>query len=172
MKSKTNKAKELALLKDKLPNSKVAIFTSFSKAGEKGLSVSQMTALKKLLRSSKSEYFVIKKTLIDLAIKDKRYDGLDIYGMEGSIGLVLGDNDVYKIAKSVYEFSKKNSSLHFWGAVVDGKFLGLEAFLEIAKMPSRETLIVRLLGMMKYPLTGLYVVLSETAKQRVSAGLS
>ncbi|MEK7603786.1 MAG: 50S ribosomal protein L10 [Patescibacteria group bacterium] len=168
MKSKTNKAKELALLKDKLPNSKVVVFTSFSKAGEKGLSVSQMTALKKLLRSSNSEYFVIKKTLIDLAIKDKRYDGLDIYGMDGSIGLVLGDNDVYKIAKDVYEFSKKNSSLHFWGAVTDGKFLGLDAFLEIAKMPSRETLIVRLLGMMKYPLTGLYVVLSETAKQRVA----
>ena len=71
MKSKTQKQAELKGLKDKLPKSKISVFTSFSKAGEKGLSVAQMTELKRLLRSMKSEYFVTKKTLIDLAVKDK-----------------------------------------------------------------------------------------------------
>ena len=173
MKSKQQKAKELKALRDKLPKSKITIFTSFSKAGEKGLSVAQMTELKRALRSLGSEYFVTKKTLIDLALRstqgkqpDKNYDGLDVYGMDGSVGLVLGGSDPYGIAKSVYNFSKKNPALHFWGALVDRKFIDAEAFLEIAKMPSREVLLGRLVGMLTYPIRGLAVALSEVAKTK------
>jgi len=113
-----------------------------------------------------SEYFVTKKTLINLAVKDKNYDGLDVYGMDGSVGLVLGGSDSYGVAKSVYNFSKKNPALHFWGALVDGKFIDADAFLEIAKMPSREVLLGRLVGMLAYPVRGLAVALSEIAKKQ------
>lgn len=166
MKSKIQKSEELKLLKDKLPKSKITVFTSFSKAGEKGLSVAQITEMKRLLRSLHSEYFVTKKTLMDLAFKDGKYDGLDIYGMEGSVGLILGDDEPYLIAKKIYEFSKKNQALHFWGVIMEGKFLSKEGFMEIAKMPSKEILIGRLLGMMTYPMRGLAVALSEVAKQK------
>ena len=174
MKSKIQKSEELQSLKDKLPKSKITVFTSFSpstssgqvKTGEKGLSVAQMIELKRLLRSLGAEYFVTKKTLMNLALKEKKYDGLDIYKMEGSIGLVLGDDDPYAVAKKVYEFSRKNKFLHFWGALFDGKFLGKDGFLEIAKMPSKEVLIGRLLGMLTYPMRGLAVALSEVAKKR------
>jgi len=168
MKSRSKKKEELKLLKNKLPKFEMVVLTSFSKAGEKGLSVAQMTELKRLLRSLGSEYFVTKKTLIDLATKDKNYDGLDVYGMDGSVGLVLGGSDPYGVAKSVYNFSKKNSALHFWGAIVGGKFIDTDAFLEIAKMPSREVLMGRLVGMLTYPMRGLAVALSEVAKSRVS----
>lgn len=166
MKSKIQKSEELKRLKDKLPKSKITVFTSFSTAGEKGLSVAQMTELKRLLRTMKSEYFVTKKTLMDLALKDKKYDGLDMYKMEGSIGLVIGEDDPYSIAKKIYEFSRKNPSLHFWGAVLEGKFVGKEGFLEVARMPSKEVLIGRLLGMLTYPMRGLAVALSEVAKKK------
>ena len=177
MKSRTQKSKELKNLEAKLPSSKITIFTSFSpsthstssgqaKSGEKGLSVAQMTELKRLLRGIKSEYFVTKKTLMDLALKNKKYDGLDVYKMEGSVGLIIGNEDPYIIAKKVYEFSKKNQALHFWGSILDGKFTGKEGFLEIARMPSKEVLIGRLLGMLTYPMRGLAVVLSEAAKQK------
>ena len=165
MKSKTQKSEELKALKAKLPKSTITVFTSFSKAGEKGLSVAQMTELKRLLRSMKSEYFVTKKTLMDLALRDKKYDGLDMYKMEGSIGLILGDDDPYAIAKKVYEFSRKNPALHFWGAIMESKFVGKDGFLEIAKMPSKEVLISRLVGMLTYPMRGLAVVLSEITKK-------
>ena len=166
MKSRTQKSAELKTLKSKLPKAKISVFTSFSKAGEKGLSVAQMTELKRLLRSLGSEYFVTKKTLIDLATKNKNYDGLNVYKMEGSVGLILGDDDPYLVAKKVYEFSKKNPSLHFWGAIMEGKFIGLESFLEVAKMPSKEVLIGRLLGMLTYPMRGLAIALSEVAKKK------
>jgi len=167
MKSKSQKSEELKALKEKLPKSKITVFTSFSKTGEKGLSVAQMTELKRLLRVMRSEYFVTKKTLMDLALKGKNYDGLNIYKMEGSIGLVMGEDDPYAVAKKVYEFSRKNPSLHLWGALMDGKFFSKEGFLEIAKMPSREVLLGRLVGMLTYPMRGLAVVLGEIAKSKV-----
>ena len=174
MKSKSQKIEELKNLKDKLPKSKITVFTSFSpstssgqvKSGEKGLSVTQMTELKRLLRSMKSEYLVTKKTLMDLALRDKKYDGLDIYKMDGSVGLIIGNEDEYGLAKKVYEFSRKNPALHFWGALMDGKFMGKDGFLEIAKMPSKEVLIGRLVGMLTYPIKGLAVTLSEIAKSK------
>lgn len=168
MKSKIQKTDELKTLKKKLPGSKISIFTSFSKAGEKGLSVAQMTELKRLLRSMDSEYYVTKKTLVDLATKEGKYDGLDVFAMEGSIGMVLGNQDPYLVAKKVYEFSKKNPALKFWGAVLENKFFGKEAFMEIAKMPSKEVLIGRLLGMLTYPMRGLAVALSEVAKKKTT----
>jgi len=62
MKSKEQKKKELAGLKDKLAKSKITIFTTFAREGEKGLAVSGMRGLKKDLRAADSEYVVGKKT--------------------------------------------------------------------------------------------------------------
>jgi large subunit ribosomal protein L10 len=166
MKTKARKSQELAKLKEKLPKSKITVFTSFAREGEKGLSVAQMTQLKRLLRSIKSEYFVTKKTLIDLATgKD---DKLGVYGIKGSVGLVLGYEDPYGLAKKIYEFSRKNQALQFSGAMMDGEYLDAARFMEIAKMPSKEVLLGRLVGMLTYPMRGLAVSLSEIAKQKTS----
>src|SRR3989344_8672063 len=138
MKSKQKKQEELSKLKEQLPKSKITIFTSFSKPGEKGLSVAQATQLKRLLRSNDADYIVTKKTLMEKAfVKNK---DVDVYQVAGSPGLVLGYGDPYNVAKKVYEFAKKNQALSFWGALVDGKFIDTNSFLDIAKMPSKEIL--------------------------------
>lgn len=167
MKSKTQKREELRTLKAKLPKSKITVFTTFSRAGEKGLSVAQMSELKRALRAIDAELLVTKKTLIDIALKELKSKA-DVYGMEGSVGLVLGNDDVYAISKKLYEFSKKNKALQFFGAIFENNFLGKEGFLEMAQMPSKEVLIGRLLGMLTYPMRGLAVVLSEVEKKKVS----
>ncbi len=165
MKPKSKKKEELKKLKAKLPKSKITVFTTFSRAGEKGLSVAQMSELKKTLRAMNAELFVTKKTLMDLALKELKSEA-DVYGMEGSVGLVFGDNDIYAISKKLYEFAKKNKALQFFGAIFENNFMGKEGFLEMAKMPSIETLLARLFGMMKYPISGLAIVLSEVAKKK------
>lgn len=173
MKSKTKKSTELKKLKEKLPKSKITVFTTFSRAGEKGLSVAQMSELKKALRDMDAELFVTKKTLIDLVLKELKSEA-NVYAMDGSVGLVLGNGDAYAISKKLYEFAKKNKALQFFGAIFSiegrsvsgGDFIGKDGFLEMAKMPSRETLLARLFGMMKYPISGLAIVLSEVAKKK------
>lgn len=169
MKTKVQKSSELKTIKDKIPASKAVVFTTFSRAGEKGLSVAQMTEMKRLLRSMNAQYFVIKKSLTDLALKSLNLQGADVFGFNGSLGLALGNDDPYALAKSLYEFSKKNPALQFHGAFIDGVYHDADAFMEMAKMPSREVLLGRLVGMLKYPITGLYITLSEVAKQKESA---
>lgn len=167
MKSKKQKSEELKSLKSKLPESQITVFTSFARTGEKGLSVAQMMQLKRLLREAKSEYVVTKKTLVEMATKDISKEApIDVYDMVGSLGLVVGNEEPYSIAKKLYEFSRKNPALKFFGAVIGGAFISKEQFLEMAKMPSKEILIGRLLGMMKYPITSLYVVMSEVVKKK------
>ena len=173
MKTKIQKKEELKSLQDKLPKSQITVFTSFARTGEKGLSVAQMTQLKRLLREAHSEYIVTKKTLIEMATKDISKDAvIDIYSMDGSLGLVIGNDEPYSLAKRMYDFAKKNPALKFFGALLrqgfEGQavFITKEQFLEMAKMPSKEVLIGRLLGMMRYPLTGLAIVLSEISKKR------
>lgn len=169
MKSKSIKKEELKKLKSKLPKSKITIFTTFSRAGEKGLSVAQMSELKKALRAIDAELFVTKKTLIDLALKELKNDGVNVYEMDGSVGLVLGNGDAYDISKKLYEFSKKNTALKFFGALFEDGFIGKDGFLEMSQMPSKEVLIGRLLGMLTYPMRGLAVALSEVAKLKAEA---
>lgn len=172
MKSKTQKSQDLKKLKEKLPKSTITVFTTFSRAGEKGLSVAQMRELKNSLRGS-AEYFVTKKSLIEKALESLKFkslnDRVDVYGISGSMGLVFSEGDAYAVSKKLYEFARKNPALQFFGAIFGKDFLAKDAFVEMAKMPSKETLLARLFGMMKYPITGLCIVLNETAKKRVSA---
>lgn len=154
------------MLKDKLPKSTITIFTTFSRAGEKGLSVAQMQELKRAMRGMKSEYLIAKKSLVDIATRDAGYDGVDIYGMQGSVGVIMGTENPYDVAKKIYEFAKKNQALQFFGAIVDGAYVAKDKFLEMALMPSREVLLARLLGMMMYPVSSLAMVLKQVADQK------
>lgn len=165
MKSKTQKSQDIKKLKQELEKATIAIFTTFSRAGEKGLSVAQMRELKNSLRGS-AEYFVTKKSLIEKTLKSKNYDGVDVYSIDGSMGVVFSEGDVYAVSKKLYEFAKKNPALQFFGAIFEKNFLAKDAFIEMAKMPSREVLLGRLFGMMKYPISGLAIVLKEVAKKQ------
>ena len=193
MKTKAQKKEDLAKLQKKISSSAITIFTGFARAGEKGLSVAQMRELKRLLKDAGSEYLVAKKTILERALKQARlpepaaqaaggqveHDGIDVYGMDGSLGVVVGppsreasegqapsDGDAYAIAKKAYEFSRKNQALKFFGAWFGGAFLGAERFLEMARMPSRNELLARFAGMLKYPIRGLAVVLKQIVEKQ------
>lgn len=165
MKTKEEKKKELNILKDKFSRSKIVIFTSFAREGEKGLNVSEMKALKNDLRVIDSEYVVGKKTLINRLLAEKN-SNVDVFKYPGSIGLVFGYGEESAVVKSVYNFTKKNSILKFFGALWSGKFVDYKDLVELAKLPSREILIARLLGMLKYPLSALANALNQIAQKQ------
>jgi len=169
MKSFKQKKEELIKLKEKLAKSKLTIFTSFSRAGEKGLGVKEMQALKKGLRNVDSEYTVGKKTLLDKAIKEVKKidkDSLDVFKYDGSIGVVFGYGDETAAVKSIYEFSRKNLALKLFGAFYGDKILDTKALIEFAKLPTKEIMIGRFLGLLKYPLSSLANILVQVAKQK------
>lgn len=168
MKSKIQKKKELVELRDKLSKSKTVIFTSFAREGEKGLTVGDMKNLKKDLRASDSEYLVEKKTLLNKALTENKIN-IDIFQYPGSMGIVFGHGDETAAIKSVYSFAKKHPAFKYFGAFQAGKFMDFAEFTEFAKLPGREVLIARLLGMMKYPLSAFAFLLSQIAKKQEEA---
>jgi large subunit ribosomal protein L10 len=79
---------------------------------------------------------------------------------------VLAHGDVYAVAKQLYQFAKANPALKLFVAWMDGQLVSHEQLLDMATLPTRDELIARLLGMMKYPLSSLAVVLNEVSKQK------
>lgn len=166
MKTKSQKKENIDALKQTLPGSSITIFTTFAREGEVGLSVSQLQELKRSLRASDGEYLVAKKTLVDKAMQDLNYDGIDVFAMDGSMGLVLGHGDVYTVAKALYQFAKTNPMLKLYVAWMDGQVIPHEQLMEMATLPGREELLARLLGMLQYPVRGLAIVLDQVAQKK------
>ncbi|MBI2669585.1 MAG: 50S ribosomal protein L10 [Candidatus Yanofskybacteria bacterium] len=170
MKIFAQKKEELVKLKDKLAKAKIVVFSSFAREGEKGLNVGEMRELKRGLKAFDSEYLVEKKTLLDKALTQSpianRQSPINVFEYTGSVGVAFGYGDEQSTAKSIYNFAKKHPALKYFGAIQTGKFMDLNQFTEFAKLPTKEVMIARLLGMMKYPISALAMVLDQIAKNK------
>lgn len=169
MKTKAQKKESIDSLAGVLPSSSITIFTTFARTGEPGLSVAQLQQLKRALRKVDGEYVVAKKTLVDKALQDLKYDGIDVFGMEGSMGLVLAHGDVFAVTKELYQFAKANPALKLFVAWTDGHAVTNTELIDMATLPSRDELLARLLGMLQYPMRSMAVVLGQIAKQKEGA---
>lgn len=165
MKTKQQKHDSFKAIKDKLGKAKITVITSFSQAGTKGLNVTSMKELRTSLRPLDSEYEVTKKTVLDKALTSEQKVS-QIFSNQGSIGVAYGYGDPFGVAKALYQFSKKNTALKLYGAYLDSEFMDEAQLLEMAKLPTKEVLIGRLVGMLSYPIRGLVVVLDQIAKTK------
>ena len=126
MKTKLQKKETIDKFSQKIPAAGVLIFTSFSREGEKGLSVAQMRNLKKSLKNIGAEYLVAKKNLIRISTERSGISSLvDVSKFDGSVGLAVGGKEMDSIAlsKSVYDFSKANPVFKIFGAILEHKYL-------------------------------------------------
>ena len=166
MKSFQQKKEALIALKDKSKKAKITIFSTFARAGEKGLSVAKIRDLRKELRPVNAEYLVEKKTIVDKFLKEEKKEA-DVFKYDGSLGLVLGYEDEVSVAKSAYTFARKNPELKLFDGIFGGKIIGSDLIVELAKLPSREILLGRVAGMIKYPISGLVNVLQANLRNLV-----
>jgi len=141
------KIKSVKDIKEKFDKSKVVILTDY-----KGLTMSQLSKLRKKLRPIDAEYKVFKNTLISRAIKDKSYDGIDPL-LTGSTAILFGYEDQVAPTKILSDFMKENEKLSIKGGLLDGKVIDTKTITMLAKLPSREVLLGRVVGTMKAPIT-------------------
>lgn len=146
---KQEKAKAIDTIKDKFQKSNVVILTDY-----KGLTMEQLTALRKQLRPLNAEYKVLKNTLISLAVKDRTFEGIDKL-LSGSTAVLFGYGDQVLPAKALAKFIKDNEKMSIKGGVLDGKLIDSITITALSKLPSREMLIAKALGGMKAPITNL-----------------
>jgi len=141
------KKKTVKNIKERFDKSTVVILTDFA-----GLTMEQMTKLRKKLRPIEAEFKVFKNTLISLAVKDKGIDGIEKL-LTGSTALVFGYKDQVQPTKTVSDFMKENEKLTIKGGFLDGKLIDTKTISALSKLPSREVLLAKVAGGMKAPIT-------------------
>jgi large subunit ribosomal protein L10 len=129
-------------------------------ATSQGLSVAKMQQLRRALKQAGGEYKVAKNTLARRALKDTAYDRLESL-LEGPTGLVFGYSDPVAVTKVLVRFAEENDKLSIKAAALDGSLLEPAAVTELAKLPSREVLLAKLLGVLQAPATQLVRTIQE-----------
>ena len=125
-------------LASSLGEAEIAILVDY-----KGLTVSQVTELRANLREAGAQMAVVKNTLMRLSAKGTGSEVLvDLF--KGPNAIIISKNDPVAPAKVVSEFLKTNEKLQLKGAALDGKFLSEEDVKQLAKMPSKEELLGKL----------------------------
>jgi large subunit ribosomal protein L10 len=131
----------------------------------RGLTVQQLSDLRKQLRAVSAEYRIVKNRLARLAI------GPDLAGLKrelrGPTGLVLASGDPVSVAKMLQTFARTNQALVVKAGVVDGQLLEPAGLRALADLPSREALRAQLVGTLQGPLTQLVGLLQAPQRDLV-----
>lgn len=125
-----------------------------------GLDVADITELRKKLVESGVEYRVVKNTLVRLASRNAGIDGLgDVF--EGSTAVALSYDDPTAPARVLNEFSKTHDLPQLKALVFEGKVMDNSVFKKIANLPSKETLLAKLLGGLSSPMSKMSSLLKS-----------
>ena len=161
MGSKAVKAKQIEEIKKEICGSSVAIATDY-----RGLTVEEITTLRRGLQEKGAEYTVVKNTLAKLAVKDTEQEGLSEF-LTGPTALVLSHEDQVGPAKVLTQFMKKAKKVTIKGGLMEGKVLSEDDVKQLAEVPSIEELYAKMLGCINSPATGLTQCVSGVARALV-----
>jgi large subunit ribosomal protein L10 len=129
----------------------------------KGITVPQVTELRKQVRESGSEYVVIKNTLALIAVKDTPLTKLSGY-FTGMTAVAYNTTDAVALAKVLTKFAKDVPAVQFKGAMLGGQVVAATEVQNIANLPSREELVSKLLFLLQSPIRGLATVLAANIR--------
>ena len=135
-----------------------------------GLTVEQVTELRKLCREKDVQYCVLKNRLVKLALNEVGIDGADDL-LNGPNAFVFSMKDAVSGPKVLSDFIEKNKlqSLKVTGGVFEGKVADDKTMQMLAKMPGREELLATLVGCLQSPISGLVAVLDQIAEKKEAA---
>lgn len=140
-------------LADKIKNAVSGVVVNYQ-----GITVEDDTKLRAALRKAGVEYTVIKNTLTGRACDIAGYSDMKQY-LSGMTAVAISADDAIAPAKILKEYADKIESFNILAGFIDGGVIDQAAVNELAKTPSKEVLIARLLGSIQSPLYGLAYVL-------------
>ena len=134
----------------------------------RGLTVEEDTRLRKALREAGVVYKVYKNTYLKRAFEGTVFTELNQH-LEGPTAIAFGIEDATAPARVLAEFAKKAPKLEFKGGVVEGVYYDVKGLEKVAQIPSRETLISKLLGSLQSPIANMARVLKQIAEKNGEA---
>lgn len=128
-----------------------------------GLTVAQMSELRRKMREVGADFKVSKNRLTKLAAKDTPFEGIsDLF--KGPTALATSQDPV-SVAKSLVEFAKANDKLVIVGGAFGEQKLAVKDVETLAKLPSLNELRAKIVGILQTPATRLACVLQAPASQ-------
>jgi large subunit ribosomal protein L10 len=165
-KSREEKQKIIEDLKEKLQREKAIVLVNFS-----GLDSKALATLREDFKKLNGCFQVVKKTLLKKALESLGWKKLlqKIEEIAGQLALGFGFDDEIVPAKICYKYSQENKNLKILGGFLGNEFVEKEKVIELAKLPSREEILARLVGSLHNPISKFVNVLQSNIKGLIFA---
>ncbi|ESU31448.1 50S ribosomal protein L10 [Bacillus sp. 17376] len=148
----------------KLKESKSTIVVDY-----RGLTVSEVTELRKELRQAGVEFKVYKNSMTRRAAEAAELADLNT-SLTGPNAIAFSTEDVVAPAKILNEFAKKHEALEIKAGVVEGNIVTVEEIKALADLPSREGLLSMLLSVLQAPIRNFALAAKAVAEQKEEQG--
>jgi large subunit ribosomal protein L10 len=152
-------------VKTRIAASSTAVVTEY-----RGLTVAQISTLRRQLRTLGADYKVLKNTLVRRAIAGSDVESLTEF-LVGPTAIAFVDGDVSAVAKALRDFARETPTLIVKGGVVDGKALTVKDLVALAELPSHDVLLAQFAGLLASPLRTMASLL-KAVPQNFAYGLS
>jgi len=159
------KAQLVTEIAAKMRDSATTVVTDY-----RGLTVSQVTELRKRLREAGVEFQVLKNSLTRRATAQTELTELDEH-LTGPSAIAFSKEDAVAPAKILTEFAKKNDALKVKGGIVEGKVVGFDQIKALADLPSREGLLSMLLSVLQAPMRNVALAVKAVAEKQEGEGV-
>ncbi|MBX2860018.1 MAG: 50S ribosomal protein L10 [Vampirovibrio sp.] len=128
-----------------------------------GLTVAEITDLRRQLRKESAELHVVKNTLMRRAVNGSELEAM-VEHFKGPTAIALGKEDPIAPLKVLKEFLKKKKENEIRGGFLDGKALSSQEVAQLADLPSIEELRGKLVMCIASPLNGLVSALNTPGR--------
>lgn len=144
-----------------LQNAKIAFVAEYH-----GLTVEQVSQLRRNLRESGAEMKIIKNTLAKHALNKVGYDDFADQ-LVGPLAFILGYETAVEAPKVAFDFAKENKSLQIKNGYYAGKLVDFALLKELADLPSLDQLRVRFTLALSSPTKQFFTTMQAPLKQFV-----
>ncbi|MDR0473652.1 MAG: 50S ribosomal protein L10 [Treponema sp.] len=155
------KVKSINEIKESFQTSTDFIFTEY-----RGLSVEQITNLRKQLRSKGAVYKVVKNNFARLAFEELSAPDVSAY-LRGPTAVAISPNDSNEVAKILLDFARETPALRVKGGLVGPSVYDAAQIEAFSKLPGKLELISMLMSVINGPARNLAAALNDVPSRLV-----
>ena len=127
----------------------------------RGLTVAELSDLRRMLREGNFEYKVVKNTLAKIAAEGTSVSAAKD-SFRGPVGIAISYDDPVLTVKKVLEYSKKNNKLKVGVGLVEGAVCSSDELKAVGELPPKNVLLSMMAGVFQAPLTKMAQLFNAT----------